>query len=208
MRLRKTLLAAGLTLPLLALGATAQAGSPRAERTIQVPPGAVVLILPNAAAGFVAPAAPVVEQPIGFPAARIMAAQEAMLRRMTQQMRMLDRLTLAMPDPSQVIRAALGDAPMQRLAPSGGVVTTIISSGISSGRGVCREMITYRSTQPGAQPQVHVVRSGDACGALHGTAPTGVTEPMPRPAPAPEHGPRLWTIDFPPHAVSGGPPRT
>lgn len=228
MSFRKALLAAGLALPVAGIAAAgAHAASARVERTIRVPAGSIVLVLPGAAANAVAGAAPMTRAqmtrapvtrapmatvPADFPVLRMMARQDAMARRMMHQMHVLDQLTMALPDPAQMLRSVMDQVghPM-RLAPGSGVVTTVVSGG----RGVCRQTVTYRATANGARPQVHVVQTGDACGALAAHRPIGVTQTVPQspaarpdtvPAPSPHH-PRLWSVSDPAQ-VTAGMPRT
>ena len=217
MPLRKALLAACLALPVAGLSGAAHAHSRQAERVIHVPPGSVVLILPAAAARTVTEAVPTPSFPAGFPVLHMIAEQNAMMQRMmAQQMRVMDQLTMSMPNPAQIIHAALGQLSQHRLAPGTSVVTTTVSDG----HGVCRETVTYRMTPNGAQPQVHVMRTGNDCGALTTTGPVDTTQTMPAapaqprttPAIAP-HGsapnhPPVWTVSYPAHQVRAGTPRT
>jgi hypothetical protein len=212
MPLRKALLGTCLALPLAGFAGMAHANSARAERIIRVPAGSVVLVLPGAAPNLALDSAVLPAFPADFPMLRMMAAQDAMMRQMMQQVRQLDRMTMAMPDPAQTINAAMAGMPRLRVAPGTSVVTTMVSNG----RGVCRETITYRITPNGMQPQAHVVQSGNDCGALTATGPIGATQtlpsvPTPRRYTAPiavPHHPRLWTVGDPPHPMVAGVPRT
>jgi hypothetical protein len=78
------------------------AGGPR---VIQVPPGAVVLIL--GAPGAVPAVSPVVSPaaPDAFPVMRLIAEQQAIVRRMVADR---NALLPPMPDPTQLIQAAMG----------------------------------------------------------------------------------------------------
>lgn len=211
MQLHKALLAACLTLPLTGFAGAAQAHSTTTERTIRVPAGAVVLVLPGAAP-LIADTVGRPAFPVAFPMLHMMAAQDAMMRSMLRQVRALNRLTMAMPDPAQMIRSVMDGMPQARLVPGTSVVTTAVSNG----HGVCRQTITYRTTANGPQPQAHVVQSGNACGALTATGPIGVTQTVPGiptarpdtvPAAAPHH-PHLWTVGYPAHPIVAGEPRT
>jgi len=204
MRLRKLLFGGCLALPLAGFVASAHARAPQPERAIRVPAGSVVLVLPGAAYTLAPVAAPV---PFGvdFPAMRMIAAQNAMM----QQMRVLDQLMLPLPDPSQTIRSVLDGMP--RLAPGSSVVTTMVSDG----HGVCRQTITYSSAGR-EKPVVHVAQSGNACGALHVQGPVWVQQTAPAAPALPGNrvpaqkpgGPRLWTAGDPPHPIASGVPRT
>lgn len=215
MPLRKALLAACLALPVAGLSGAAHANSPQTERVIRLPPGSVVLVLPGAAVRATAETAPTPASSVDFPVLHMIAAQNAIMRRMmARQMQVMDRLTMSMPNPARIVRAALGRLSQPHLAPGDGVVSTTISDG----HGVCRETVTYRIAPDGARPLVHVARSGNDCGALAATGPTGVTQTMPaaprqpRTAPAaaphestPNHPP-VWTVSYPAHQVRHGTP--
>ena len=212
MPLRKALLTACLALPLAGFAGAAQANSAHAERIIRVPAGSVVLVLPAATPMSAADTAVLPAFPADFPVLHMMAEQQAMMRTMMRQMQVLDGLTLSMPGPAQVIRSVLDGMPQQRLAPG----TSMVTSVVSDGHGVCRQTITYRATANGAQPQVHVVRTGNDCGALHVTGPIGVTQTLPGvpsahsptiPAAAPNR-PQLWTVGYPPRPMTAGAPRS
>lgn len=209
---RKTLLAACLALPVAGFAGAAHARPASAERIIKVPAGAVVIVLPDAVpvvAPQVAamPAMPAM-QGVG-PMLRMVAEQDAMMQHMVRQMQALDRVAMALPTPAQVFQAALGGLPTMRPVPGTSVVTTMVSNG----HGVCRETITYRRMPNSARPLVHVVRSGDSCGALHVTGPVGVNQMVPWVAPShPQPAgvtrqPRLWSVGYPAHAIGATAPR-
>lgn len=214
MRIRTALMASCLALPLAGLAAAAHAQAPQPERVIRVPAGSVVLVLPGAAPGFVAQAVPTAPSAVDFPVARMLAEQNAMMQRMMQQMRVLDQLTMPLPDPSQMIQSAMDGMPaFPNVAPGSGVVTTMVSDG----HGVCRQTVTYSTSANGGRPIVRVAQSGDACTALHVQRPLGVAQPVPAPrpevAPAPlpapaQHHPRLWTVGDPPHPIGRAIPHT
>lgn len=213
MPLRKALLGACLALPLAGLAGAAHANASHHERTIQVPAGSVVLVLPGAAPQVVADLAAVPALPAPFPIAQFMAEQNAMMHNMLQQVRALDAWSMALPNPDQIIRTAMQGMPPIHVAPGTSVVTTMVSDG----HNVCRETVTYRMTPNGARPQVHITRTGDDCDALMrqgtvGVAQTLPAQPTPRPetapAAAPEHRPQLWTVGDPPQPIAAGVPRT
>lgn len=204
---RKALLAACLALPVAGFAGAAHARTAQAERSIEVPAGTVLVVLPNAIPVAAPQLAAVPTIPTAFPVMHLLAEQQAMMQSMMQQMHVLDQLTMAMPNPTQLMRTAFGGMPATQVPPGSSIVTTVVSNG----HGVCRQTITYRSTGHGARPQVHVVRSGDQCGALHMTGPIGITQRLPAPAaPHPQptvggHQPHLWTVSYPAHAVMATP---
>lgn len=213
MPLRNALLGACLALPLAGFAGLAQAQSPQPERVIRVPAGAVVLVLPGAAPQAMAQEAPMPQFAPPPPMLRLMAQQDAMMQQMLRQVRTMDAWSMALPDPEQIIRAAAQGMPTMHVAPGTSVVTTMVSDG----HGVCRQTVTYRMTPDGAQPQVHVTRTGDHCDALLPHGPVGVTQTVPAapsqrpntmPAAAPRHHPQLWTVGDPPQPIPAGVPRT
>jgi hypothetical protein len=207
MTARNALLGACLALPLAAYGASATAAPPSGPQTINVPPGAVVLILPGA--GEMAPpavGAPAV--PAGDPLLRMVGEQDAMMQHMMAEM----TAAFAQPTwpftqptwPAQIdrtIQAAFGGLPTN--LPGAGMVVT----SFSGGPGVCTERMTYVYPANGAQPQVTMTHSGNACGAIGVTDPRSVMQPLPAqppeaPTAAPSHGPRLWTVSDPPREIT------
>jgi hypothetical protein len=134
----------------------------------------------------------------------VFAQQDSMMRRMIADMDQL--MSMPMPDPQQMIRSVMSGMP--QVAPGSSVVMT----SISTGNGTCSQTITYSDPGNGSAPVTKVSQSGDACGALHSSAPIGVTQTLPAPAApqpvAPRHD-RLWSVGYPPHPVSTGtPPRS
>ena len=175
----------------LLVAAPAVAAQPEGGHYVWVPAGATVMLVPSAPS-----------EQIDFPVARMIAQQEAMMRHMFADMDSL-MATMPVPDPSQMIRSVMDGMP--RVAPGTGVVMT----SISTGNGTCSQTITYGYPGNGAQPQVKVVSTGDACGAISSSGPIHVTEPTPPAARAMTPHSRLWTIGDPPHLVrTGAPPRT
>jgi hypothetical protein len=190
------LLGACLALPLVCQIGTAAAAQPEG-RYVYVPPGATVVVLP-------APDAPTM--PSAFPVARIIAQQDGMIRRLMADMDAM--MAMPFPDPQQMIRSVM--AGMPQVAPGAGLIMT----SVSSGNGSCSQTITYGPATNGAQPQVKVTQTGDACGAMTSSAPIDVTQTLPEPRPAtpdpvaPRHG-KIWTIGYPPHPVANAtPPRS
>jgi hypothetical protein len=193
MNRRVALFGACLALPLIAQAGTAGAALPDRGRYVYVPPGAEVVILPRAEA-------------VAMPFAPVFAQQDSMMRRMIADMDQL--MSMPMPDPQQMIRSVMSGMP--QVAPRSSVVMT----SVSTGNGTCSQTITYLYPGNGGAPVTKVSQSGDACGAIGSSAPIGVTETLPAPAPAapqpvaPRHD-RLWSVGYPPQPVStGAPPQT
>ena len=148
-----------------------------------------------------------------FPVAQFMAQQDAMMQQMLRQVRALDAWSMSLPNPDQIIRAAMQGMPSMHVAPGTSVVTTMVSDG----HDVCRETVTYRMTPNDARPQVHVSRTGEHCGSLIQHGPVGVTQMVPAErAPRPGTVPRrhrkvvspLWTVSDPAQPIAAGVPRT
>lgn len=204
--LRNTLLGACLALPLTAAAGHAQTIE-QDGRVIQVPPGAVVLILPGpgpataspaTASSAVAPvfAAPrITAAPAALPMLRLIAQQQADMQRMIADMNALFPpmpMMPAMPDPSQLIRAAFG---------AGGPMLTL-----AGGPGVCSESISI--VQHGnSAPVVTRQISGGACGAAATGKPESVRD-IPATPELPPHGPKVLDISYPPQPVQAGVPHT
>jgi hypothetical protein len=197
---RIALFGACLALPAaIAGGAMAQPAD--ASRVIQVPPGTVVLIL--GAPNVMAAGAPVVSAPApeAMPMLQLIAQQQAMMQRMVADM---DSLFPPMPDPAQMIRAAMEAAGQAGAAGTPGVTMT----SVGGGHGVCGESVSYVFNGNGAQPIVHVTRYGDACGAAAPGGAQNVTEPQ-QPVPTHANQPKVLDIGYPAQPVTDGvPPRT
>jgi hypothetical protein len=200
------LLGACLALPLAAWAGTALAGQPQTARTITVPPGAMVLIVPAGApaSGFV----PVARQPAADPMLQLIAQQDAMMHDMMAEMDAAFAQPM-FPHMDQMIQAALRGTPLPAGAGNGVVFTSV-----SNGPGVCIERMDYVYPANGGKPQVAVSRSGNACGTLGTAGPLHVMQTTPISPPqatplAPSHGPRMWTVSDPPQPiVPQGSPRT
>lgn len=210
--LRNALFASCLALPLLGAGAHAQTIE-QGGRVIQVPPGAVVLIVP--ASGAVAAPAPAADLagPIALPILQLMADQQAAMEQMIASMHAMGSMGPAammpgLPGPSQLIQAAF-DGPLLN---------------VTAGPGVCSESISI--VQHGnAAPVVTRTATGD-CGSAASGQPDSVRAlqpaPLPQqdrprmyemralpPAPQPANQPRTLDISYPPQPVPGHqPPRT
>ena len=130
------LFGACLALPLIMGAGAAGAAQPEGGRYVYVPPGAMVVFLPLP--GATVSQRQTLAEPVGFPVARMIAEQDAMVRHMMADM---DSLMASLPDPQQMIRSVMDGMP--RAAPGSGVVMT----SLSSGNGTCSETITYRSAE-------------------------------------------------------------
>ncbi len=190
--LRNAMLGACLAVPLAAF-----AGSARADdgRTIYVPPGAMVVIVPGPGA-VATPNVVNAGLPNETPMIRMIAEQQAMMQRMVADM---NAMFPPMPDPAATLRAAMGT----------GAPLNVAIMPLAGGHGVCSQSISIVNRGDGSAPIVHVAQSGDACGALGVSKPQGVNVVPPPAEPAiPPHGPKVLEIGYPPHPVSGTPPRT
>jgi hypothetical protein len=205
MTLRHTLLGACLALPLIAYAGTAAlAARPDGSRTITVPPGAVVLVLPalEATSGPATAVRDVV--PANDPLLRLVAEQNAMMNDMMAQMNAAFAQPMFPASMDRMIQAAMHGVP-----PAGQDAGVVFTS-VSDGPGVCTQRVTYAYPANGGKPQVTMTSSGNACGAFGQGGPLSVAQPVlpqaPQPAPqtpaaAPSHGPRLWTISDPPRPI-------
>jgi len=228
MTIRHTLLGACLALPLFA--ATGQA-QPEVGRTIYLPLGAMVVILPGpgAVAGptgvvavpnvVVAAPAGVVTVPSGVVAAPIgaVAATNVVVAGVPQAMPMLQMIAqqqAAMQYMIAQMNAMFPPMPdpdaMLRVAFGSGPALGVSMMPLSAGHGVCSQSISIVARGDGSAPIVKTSRSGDACGAMGIGKPQGVDEVRPQaPAATPLHGPKLLEVGYPPRPVSDGtPPRT
>jgi hypothetical protein len=186
---RQAVLGAILALPFLCVAESATAASPPSGgHYVYIPPGATVVVLPGPP--MAAPAVNISPAPMAFPVARMIAAQNAMMQRMIADMNAM--FAMPMPDPQQVIAAAM------RGMPQPGPGTGVFLTSVSSGRGVCSETITYNYPANGGRPQVHVAHSGNGCGAatVQGPAIPAAAPIAPRTIPnmaPPSASPRVWT---------------
>lgn len=177
---RIALLCACIALP----AGRALAQPTNSPQVIQVPPGAVVLILG-------APVVPTDGSPVvttamsgASPMLRLIAEQQAMMQRMMADM---DALFRRMPDPVQATRAAMAGA---------------------TGLGVCDESVTYTFNGNGSKPVVHVTHFGDACGAAGAGGAQNVTVPQ-QTVPERANHPKVLEVGYPAHPLTHGvPPRT
>ena len=189
--MRSALLASGLLLG----GPAAMAASPDGGHYVWIPNGSAVVVMP---AQTVAPA--------DYPVARMIAQQEAMMRRMFDDMDSL--MAMALPSPEQMIRSAMQGMPQTPVGSS------VVVTSITTPRGTCSQTITYGYPARGGEPVVNVSSNGDACGVVQSSGPLTITQPAPGPrtvipGPATPRHQRLWTVGYPPHPIDGGtPPRT
>lgn len=201
MTTRHALLGAYLALPLLA-ASSAMAASPPESRTITVPPGAVVLILPGAATVGAPPFTASAALQSGDPMLRLIAEQDAMMRDMMAQMDAAFAPPMV-PAMDRVIQAALHGTTLS----DHGVATVFTS--MTNSPGVCSERVVYTYPATGGKPQVTVTRSGDGCGPIGGTGTQTISQPAPMaPSVRPAQGPGLWTVSDPPRPIETGTPRS
>ena len=154
----------------------------RAQQVVYVPPGATVVILPGPAA-MVPQGMPDGATVSTAPVARLIAEQETAMRQMVADM---NQMFPPMPDPEQLLRAAM----------PGGV--------LAGGHGVCMQSMRIVDRGDGTRPLVSVSQSGDACGPLARSQPQQVTAPQPAPMlpPAPiRRAPRVLKVANPAHTV-------
>jgi hypothetical protein len=208
---RTALLGACLALPFLGYAGSALGQSPEDVRTVTVPPGSVVLVLPGLG-GMAAPwfttNANTPQQ--GDPLVRMIAEQDAMMREMSAEMNAAFAQPLIPPAINRQINDMI-EAAMRGQPPANGGSTMVFTS-VIAGTGTCNEQVAYVDPGNGGKPRVTVSRNGNACGALESNGPVTVEQHIAPPSlrqTAPQRGPRLWTIGDPPHQVNpGGVPHT
>jgi hypothetical protein len=126
---------------------------------------------------------------------RVMAEQEAMMRRMMAAG--MDGLFLPLPAPDTLIRRVMAD--FDALGAGPGLMPV-------GGHGVCSRSVTYVDPGNGQPPRVNVTQSGDACGAAGAAAAQPMTQSLTPVQPRPQ--PRLYDIGYPPRPAAVHPPRT
>jgi hypothetical protein len=183
---QQAILGAVLAAPFLCAAGGASAAPPGAGNYPYVPPGATVVVLPEPTMT----AAPIGSSaaPMAFAVAGMIAQQDAMMRRMIADMNAM--FAMPMPDPQQLIQAAM------RGAPQAGAGSGVLVTSVSSGDRVCSETVTYGYPANGGKLQVHVTRTGNGCGlvTMPGSASPVATPLAPPPSMAPAGSPpRLWT---------------
>lgn len=134
----------------LAGGAFAQSRTAQRGQVIEVPPGAVVLVLPGGVMRAMPMAAPMMDTAFPFPV--------DMMRQMDEMMANAQRV-FASPswaNPDQTIEAAMRGMPQAGAGVSGVVITSF-----SDGHSTCTRRVTYMGN--GAAPKVEVSATGGGC---------------------------------------------
>jgi hypothetical protein len=158
---KPTLAAAGAAAALALVGSAgiAAAQSPsRANRLIEVPPGAVVLVLPAGAIPAMSSPGPMMDAAFPLPA---MPGMSRMIQRMDQMMLDAQRAfaSPAWTDPARTVEAA-----MRRMPGAEGPVSGVIVTSFSDGHGTCTQRVVYSGNS--AVPKVNVSSTGNACACL------------------------------------------
>lgn len=149
--LRNALLGACLALPITAVGGHAQTIA-QGGRAIELPPGAVVVILP-ALATVNPPEVTATTTPAALPVLRMIARQQAEMARMMAQMNVLLPAMPLMPSPSQVLQTVFGAAgPILALANAPGMCSQSITI-VQHGNGA--PVITRTQSGCGSAPADH-----------------------------------------------------
>lgn len=171
---------------LLAGGAAfAQDTQVRHGRVIQVPPGAVVLVLPAGTpirsmpsfnAAFPVPAFPFAAMP----------SPGDMFREIEQVMANAQR---AFANPAWAVQNRTIDVAMPR---GSGPYSSVVVTSVSDGHGICTQRITYAGN--GAAPKVEVRSTGDACAHVGMGAGMPISSPDMK-APQPRSLPHTVTAD-------------
>jgi len=167
---------AAAALALVGTAGIAAAQSPsRASRVIEVPPGAVVLILPAGSMPAMAWSGPMVDAAFPFP---VMPSASRMIREMDQMMLDAQRAfaTPAWTDPARTIEAS-----MRRMPAAQGPVAGVIVTSFSDGHGTCTQRVVYSGN--GAAPKVNVSSTGNACASIGHPAALPKAEPPQRALP-------------------------
>ncbi len=129
--------------------------------------------------------AAMIPAPIDFPGIGLFAQQDAMIRRMMEDVQVLQNAS-AMGEPA--MQEALMPGFPQQAAPG----SMVVVSSFSNGRQSCSRTVTYQSQANGA-PVMHVSQTGSACGAMPAggsAAPLTVDAPQEVPQAAPQAAPR------------------
>ncbi len=168
--------------------ALAQGSPPRQDRLIQVPLGAVVLVLP-AGEPFGSMPQPIFDAGGGFPA---MPSPVAMMREMEQMMANVQR-AFANSDWANSNWANSNWAEQNRamevaIPQDGGQVRTVVVTSFTDSNGTCTQRIVYAGN--GAAPKVDVSSTRNAC------AGAGVPATLPLVVPHPQRSaPRTLMVD-------------
>ena len=136
----------------------AQSPSAQHGRLIEVPPGAVLIVLPAGGAPVTTISVTPCADEFAFPA---MPSAAAMIHEMDQMMADMQRAFLppAWFSPDRVIEAATRGLP----SVSGPFASVVVTT-FSDGRGTCTERVIYDGH--GAAPKMQVASSGTACAAV------------------------------------------
>jgi len=168
---------------LLATGGIASAASPN-SRIVEVPPGAVVLVLPAEAVPMMAPP--------GFGFDDAMPSPAALLTQVDQMMQQM----FDTPSQDRLLEAALRQ--MQAGAPMAGVSGMSITT-VSNGNQSCTRQVIYGGN--GAAPRIDVRMTGNACGSSgmpaalpDQTAPVPAAQPIPHTLRVERHVPQTYQV--------------
>ena len=158
---KPTLAVAGAAAALALVGGAgiAAAQSPsRANRVIEVPPGAVVLVLPAGAIPAMSSPGPMVDAAFPLP---VMPGVSRMIQRMDQMMLDAQRAfaSPAWTDPARTVETA-----MRRMPGAEGPVSGVIVTSFSDGHGTCTQRVVYSGN--GAAPKVNVSSTGNECASI------------------------------------------
>jgi hypothetical protein len=174
--------------------AFAQTGPAPRTRVIQVPEGAVVLVLQPGQMQTMPFAAPAFDTDIAFPA---MPDPLTMIRQMDAQMdQMMAQTRAAFGAQNRLVEAAMNGMPV-----TGPGVRSVVVTSFSDGHGTCTRRVVYGGD--GAAPKVEVSATGNAACGPAGIMP-GATTPAAAPsfapqpqAPAPAAPPptRTWRVE-------------
>ncbi|MBN9562159.1 MAG: hypothetical protein J0H14_15745 [Alphaproteobacteria bacterium] len=168
---------AAAALALVGSAGIAAAQSPsHASRVIEVPPGAVVLVLPAGSMPAISWPGPMVETAFPMPA---MPDMSRLVRQMDQMM--LDAqhafASPAWTDPARTIEAA-----MRQMPAAEGPVSEVVVTSFSDGRGTCTQRVVYSEND--AAPKINVSSAGNACASIgHPTALPTMQKPPQRSTP-------------------------
>jgi hypothetical protein len=180
-------------------------GNPANEtRVIQVPRGAVVLVLqPGAMSAMPMSAMPMMPFPAMPDPVAMLRQMDAQMARMNQMMEVSER---AFADPAFLAPDRTIEAALQGMPVAGPGMRGVVVTSFSDGHGTCTRRVTYGGD--GAAPKIEVSATGDAsCG------PAGSLPGATRPAAAPDiqtpqpAAPRTWRVEnrVPPKSVAGQP---
>ncbi len=168
-------LGAAAALALVGTAGIAAAQTPsRAGQVIEVPPGAVVLILPAGAVPAMSWSGPTLDAAFPFPA---MPDAARIVRQMDQMMLDAQRAFAnpAWTNPDRTIEAA-----MQGIPAAEGPVSGVVVTSFSDGRGTCTQRVVYSGNA--AAPRINVSSTGNACASIGGPVALPKVQPPQRSA--------------------------